>query len=240
MSKFKVGDLVTGTSMNCYGYTNSSVLMEVVHVSKTTNTMKVKIVMSKNEYDLGRIYDVNEEYFRLESPKEYSKRIGLIIRESKAVTKSAKQEDAVMKKFEIKDYKVIGNKVVIVEFADGDIQKSVCMEGDIFDEERGLEVCIMKHLLGKSNYHKALKEANKQIVALDEKAKAEKAEAEKLEKKKAKNAKNKADRKAKRRAENIADMTEAFTAALKANGVDINVKDVPDGVLDKILNVFKK
>ena len=142
--------------------------------------------------------------------------------------------------FKIKSYKVINNKVVEVEFEDGDKQKSVCMDGDTFDEERGLEVCIMKHILGKSKYHKVLKEANKQIVALDEKVKADKAEAEKLEKKKAKAAKAKAKRKAKKRAENIADMTEAFSAALKANGIDTRIKYVSENTLDKILGVFKK
>lgn len=155
---------------------------------------------------------------------------------SKSTTTEIKLESNM--KFEIKSYKVINNKVVIVEFADGDVQKSVCMDGDVFDEERGLEVCIMKHICGgKAKYHKVLKEANKQIIALEEAEKKAKAEEELLAKKKAKDDANKAQRKANRRAERVSEMTEAFSAALKENGG--NVSDVSEGVLSKIINAFK-
>ena len=230
MAKFKVGDKVKikedlrkTSDSSVYGV---NVVSDMAEKKGTIVTIKhIGICKTSQRYLIEEdIYTWTEEMFEGLANKIKATEIKLKGKEM----------------FEIKSYKVINNKVVEVEFADGDKQKSVCMDGDTFDEERGLEVCIMKHLLGKSKYHKVLKEANKQIVALDEKAKADKAEADKEANKKAKAAKNKAERKAKRRAENIADMTEAFTAALKANGIDASVKDVSESTLDKILSVFKK
>ena len=250
MAKFKVGDIITGKPENGYSCTNQYALMVVTELISSYE-IRAYILSSTDKSDIGRSYEVRSSSFVHTTIEAYYERCQSapaiqaydaakfqIGKNDTATTKETKLESKEM--FKIKSHKVIGNKVVIVEFEDGDIQKSVCMDGDVFDAERGLEVCIMKHLLGKSKYHKVLKEANKQIVALDEKAKADKAEADKEANKKAKAAKNKAERKAKRRAENIADMTEAFTAALKANGIDASVKDVSESTLDKILSVFKK
>ena len=119
-------------------------------------------------------------------------------------------------KFTIKNYKVINNKVVVVEFSDGDVQKAVCMPEDIFNLEQGIEVCVMKHICGgKVKYHKVLKEAQKQVVELDKAAK-KKAEEEKLlvQKQKKDNAK-KAARKERARQARIAEMREAYLSALQ-------------------------
>lgn len=43
---------------------------------------------------------------------------------------------------------IVKNKVVEVEFADGDIQKSVCQEPDVFSLDMAIAICICKHLLG--------------------------------------------------------------------------------------------
>lgn len=117
--------------------------------------------------------------------------------------------------FKIKSCKVIKNKAVIVEFEDGDVQRSVCMEGDVFDEERGIEVCIMKHICGgKDKYHKVLKTAQKQIKEIEAvKAKDKKAK-EDAAKKKAKEIARKKARKERKRAEHISDMKTAFVKAL--------------------------
>lgn len=228
MAKFKVGDKVRVVE-----HLKNEYLVDgcVLYPNSTRRRFENRIVTIR--------FVCSDGYYKIDELEDYQWTDEMFAGLADATaTKSIKLEGKEM--FKIKSYKVIGNKVVIVEFEDGDIQKSVCMDGDVFDAERGLEVCIMKHLLGKSKYHKVLKEANKQIVALDEKVKADKAEADKEANKKAKAAKNKAERKAKRRAENIADMTEAFTAALKANGIDASVKDVSESTLDKILSVFKK
>lgn len=223
--KFKIGDKVK--------------LRQDLHEHKRYGGLTLLRDMKSNEGRVMTIKRVDDDgYYDLEeSGYTYSEQMLEFADASKNTTTTEVKLEGNMK-FKIKSYKVIDNKVVIVEFADGDIQKSVCMDGDVFDEERGLEVCIMKHICGgKAQYHKVLKEASKQVVALDEKVKADKADAEKAAQKKAKIAKAKAARKAKKRAENIADMTEAFSAAIKENGG--NIKDVSDGVLSKIFNAFK-
>ena len=147
---------------------------------------------------------------------------------TETITKKQKKEIKLEgnMKFEIKSYKVIKDKVVIVEFADGDIQKSVCDPKDNFDEERGLEVCIMKHICGKAEYHKAIKEANKQIKALADKAEKEKAEAERLEKKEAKRLayvkRCRAKRAEAERKARVDEMKEAYLAALKEYNGDVD------------------
>lgn len=117
----------------------------------------------------------------------------------------------------IKDYKVDEKKgTVVVFFEDGDIQKAKCCEGDTYDFERGLEVCIMKHICGGAEkYRKVLKVADEQIVAVDK----AKVEAEKRAEIKARQrAKRAAKRKLKaerKRAERIAEQKEAYLLALK-------------------------
>ena len=128
-------------------------------------------------------------------------------------------------KFRIKSYKVIKDKVVIVEFEDGDIQKSVCMPGDTFDVERGLEVCIMKYICGgKAKYHNVLKEAQKQIDALEIKAQKEKAEKENAAKKKAKEDARQTARKARAKQARIDEMTEAYLKALQKYNGNISIE----------------
>lgn len=118
--------------------------------------------------------------------------------------------------FRIKDYKVINNKVVVVEFSDGDIQKAVCMPGDEFSEEQGLEVCLMKHICGgKAKYHKVLKEAQKQIAKLDETAKKKAEEENRLAQKQEKDNAKKAARKERAKQARIAEMKAAYLSALQ-------------------------
>ena len=118
--------------------------------------------------------------------------------------------------FRIKDYKVINNKVVVVEFADGDVQKAVCMPGDTFNEEQGLEVCLMKHICGgKAKYHKVLKEAQKQIVELDKTAKKKAEEENRLAQKQEKDSAKKAARRERAKQARIAEMKAAYLSALQ-------------------------
>ena len=63
---------------------------------------------------------------------------------------SIKKESNV--KIKIKDVNIIvENKVVEVTFSDGDKQKSVCREPDVFSLEMAISICITKHVLGGSN-----------------------------------------------------------------------------------------
>lgn len=115
----------------------------------------------------------------------------------------------------IKNVKTIDNKVVIVEFDNGDVQKAVCMPGDTFDFEKGVEVCVMKHLLGKSTYYKALKDADKQIKTLEMAEEKAKADAELKARREVKEARRKAARAERKRAARVAEMKEAYLSALK-------------------------
>ena len=102
----------------------------------------------------------------------------------------------------IKDVKIIvENKVVEVLFADGDKQKSVCREPDVFSLETAISICITKHVLGGSSlYNKAVKAGLKCYENKLKKAKAEAEEKERIKKRKAKLAAYK-KRKAERRKE---------------------------------------
>lgn len=120
----------------------------------------------------------------------------------------------------IKDVNVIvPNKVVEVTFANGDKQKSVCQEQDVFSLEQAISICLTKHLVGGTGvYNKTVKNG---IKVYEEKQKAvliEKAEEERISKKRAKKAaylKRKAEKK---REEQIEIQKEAYIRALEAVG----------------------
>lgn len=156
------------------------------------------------------------------------------------LVKSYEEKD--MRDLDIKQIKVIvPNKVVEVLFTDGLKEKMVCHEDDTFDLRNCLFIAIAKHLY-KSEYtlegieHKSneLKYMKKYVKIVDSalkkynkgkeaalKAKKEKENAEALAaRKKAKLAKYKAKRKEKYRQERIAEMKEAYVAALKECGMD--------------------
>lgn len=125
--------------------------------------------------------------------------------------------------FKIKDYKVINNKVVVVEFTDGDVQKAVCMPEDEFSLDQGIEVCVMKHICGgKAKYYKVLKEAQKQIIKLDETAKKKAEEENRLAQKQEKDNAKRAARRERARQARIAEQKEAYLLALKEYNGDVN------------------
>ena len=117
--------------------------------------------------------------------------------------------------YEIVDYKVINDTVVIVTFADGTTEKAVCNKNDTYDFERAIEICICKKKFGGTKaYNSAIKNALRQVKAVDEKKKKEAEEKELAERREAKIAKRKAKRKAQRRQQRIDDMSEAFLNAM--------------------------
>ena len=133
--------------------------------------------------------------------------------QSKTETKEETKETK-MNNFNIVDYKVYNNKAVIVKFDDGTEEKATCMECDTFDLERGVEVCVMKHLMGASEYAKTIRTAMKQINSVD-KAKAEKKQLDEMVAKKRENARKKKEKtRENRRKRRIADMKEAYLAAM--------------------------
>lgn len=120
----------------------------------------------------------------------------------------------------VTDVKVIvPNKVVEVTFADGKNEKAVCQEGDEFNLEHGVSICIMKHAIGSSTYNNAV---NKAMKLYDKKLKkAAKDEEEKIAlekriaKKKAKREARKALKLAQEREEIINIQKEAYLRAMK-------------------------
>lgn len=138
--------------------------------------------------------------------------------------------------YKIVDYKVINDTVVIVTFADGTTEKAVCNKNDTYDFERAIEICICKKKFGGTKeYNSAIKNALRQVKAVDEKKKKEAEEKELAERREAKIAKRKAKRKAQRRQQRIDDMSEAFLNAMleyddKIFEMDMNKDQTSDDV----------
>lgn len=138
--------------------------------------------------------------------------------------------------YEIVDYKVINDTVVIATFADETTEKAVCNKNDTYDFERAIEICICKKKFGGTKeYNTAIKNAIRQVKAVDEKKKKEAEEKELAERREAKIAKRKAKRKAQRRQQRIDDMSEAFLNAMleyddKIFEMDMNKDQTSDDV----------
>lgn len=132
-----------------------------------------------------------------------------------SLTLSIKKESNV--KIKIKDVNIIvENKVVEVTFTDGDKQKSVCREPDVFSLEMAISICITKHVLGGSSlYNKAVRNGLKCYENKLKKAEAEEKEKERIEKRKAKLAAYKKRRAEKRKEEQIETQKEAYLRAMR-------------------------
>lgn len=138
-----------------------------------------------------------------------------------------------MKDFKIKDYKVYEDTALIVEFEDGTKEKAVANEEDRFDLERGVEICVLKHLYGVDGYKSMVKKAMNQIKAVDKAKEDKKKEEELIARKKAKAARKKARRLERKRKERIAEMKEAYLAAMNEHD-----RHNISAALDDILNGF--
>jgi len=142
-------------------------------------------------------------------------------------------------KVNIKDYKVIEDKVVIVTFVDGTTEKAVCDAEDTFNLERAIEICVCKKIFGGTKaYNNAIKDAFKQIASIDKKKKADADEAERIAKKKAKEIDRKNRRKARKlqadRQAAIDIQAEAFLKAMQMYD-DYVVNTVVDEIaVDKV------
>lgn len=88
----------------------------------------------------------------------------------------------------IADVKVLApNKVVEVTFGDGRKEKAVCAEGDVFNMETAISICITKYIMGGSGaYNTAVKQGMKIYTDKMVQEQKEKEEKECIEKKRAK------------------------------------------------------
>lgn len=111
---------------------------------------------------------------------------------------------------------IVPNKVVEVTFMDGDRQKAVCQEPDIFSLEQAISICLTKHLLGGSGaYNKAVKNG---VKIYQDKQKAEwvaKFEEERIAKRRAKKAAYMKRKAEKKREEQIEIQKEAYVRAME-------------------------
>ena len=173
---------------------------------------KLSYTYDINGYDntfsdlLNNIYDytikscISENMLQTTLPKKPSKKC---------------TEEKTMNNFKIKDYKVYNEKIVVVTFEDNTEERAVCCDTDNFDLERGIEVCVLKHVFGRDNYKAFLKNAMKQVKAVDiAKDEANKQKAM-IKSKKATAARRKERYKANKRKKRIEEMKEAFVAAMK-------------------------
>lgn len=115
----------------------------------------------------------------------------------------------------IYDVKVYNDKVVKVFFIDGTTETAVCQEGDKFDLDMGITVCVIKRALGRNEYFRMLKKAKKNAAAHRE---LEKKSAEAVEIRKRQRAKEEARKKARRERKNkelATAIAEAMTAKKK-------------------------
>lgn len=129
-----------------------------------------------------------------------------------------KNKETQMKDFLIKNYKVCDNngiKTLVVDFADGTKEHAVCCEDDDFDLVRGVEICVLKHVFGRDNYKAMIKKAMRQVKDVDKANEAAKKEKEMIKAKKASAARKKARYKANKRAKRVAEMKEAYLAAMR-------------------------
>lgn len=110
------------------------------------------------------------------------------------------------------DYKTFNNKVVVAYFKDGTKEKAVVQDGDTFDVNTGLGICILKHIGTRYgiNFQNAFRKNKKAIDKKHEKDIAKKAEAER--KKNATKAKLER-KKRKRKEEQIDTITKAIIKA---------------------------
>lgn len=147
------------------------------------------------------------------------------------VNKNTKEKN--MKDFKIKDYKVYEDTALIVEFEDGTKEKAVCNEDDKFDIERGITICVLKHLFGVDGYKSMVKKAMNQIKAVDKAKEDKKKEEELIARKKAKAARKKVRRLERKRNERIEEMKTAYLAAMKEHDKD-DISAALDDILDDL------
>lgn len=111
---------------------------------------------------------------------------------------------------------IVPNKVVEVTFMDGDKQKVVCQEPDVFSLEQAISICLTKHLLGGSGaYNKAIRNGIKLYEKQLETEKMVKAEEERIAKRRAKRAAYMKRKAEKKREEQIEIQKEAYVRALR-------------------------
>ena len=122
----------------------------------------------------------------------------------------------------VKDVAVYNNKVVKVTFTDGSFTKAVCSDGDVFNLDTGITICLMKRILGPRptlKFNNLLRGVH-EVMDANEKAKEEEKALKAREKEKREKAI--ATKKRKRERE-IQEQAEILAKALQKYAVDAEV-----------------
>lgn len=184
----------------------------------------------ENSWDTTTCYDLikkinNDIVWKYDDDNNLFKAYSALVKDDKNKLCKDKNKEKSMKNFYIKNYKVCDNngiKTVVVEFADGIKTHAVCCKEDVFDLSRGIELCVLKYVLGNDTYKEIVRKANSQVKEIDRTiAKIKKDEEEEkalIERKKAKAAKRKAKRLEKERANRVAEIKEGYLAAMREYG----------------------
>lgn len=104
----------------------------------------------------------------------------------------------------IHSYEVYNNKTVVVRFCDGSVTKVTCSDNDTFDEEIGIEKCILKKVCGdnfKNRIQALMREKRKAIETQTKQKEAEEAEKKRREQKYLKNKERKFKRRVAKQAQ---------------------------------------
>ena len=108
------------------------------------------------------------------------------------------------------------NKVVIVHFSDGTKEKAVCDKDDKFSLETGIEICVMKKIMGgNAAYNKYIKNAVKLYNSEIDRKNKEDAEKERKKAKIEKEKERRERRRERKIAEQIHIQKEAYLLAMK-------------------------
>lgn len=111
---------------------------------------------------------------------------------------------------------IVPDKVVEVTFINGDKQKAVCQDPDVFSLEQAISICLTKHLLGGSGaYNKVIKNGVKIYQDKLKEVCRIKIEEERIAKKHAKKAAYMKRKAEKRREEQIEIQKEAYVRAME-------------------------
>lgn len=105
-----------------------------------------------------------------------------------------KEENNNMNSARITNVITHNDRVVIAKFSDGSFTKAVCSENDHFDLDVGIQVCLMKKMLGNAGYYKIMKHIHKMMDDQEE-AKIKAAEEKKLRREKQKKKEEKSEKK---------------------------------------------
>lgn len=113
------------------------------------------------------------------------------------------------------------NMVTIVYFSDGTFTKAICSKNDTYDLDAGIQVCLMKKMLGDKRYFKTMEYAHKLI----EKQEQDKKDAIELKRKRRDEQKRREEKNRKARQEAIDQWKNDITDAVKEAFSSINKED---------------